>query len=95
MNDVNSGNAVLIDVRRQDEWDAGHAKPALHLNSEKILHFGSLPEVDKAIPIYTYCQSGGRAGRVKNALLEAGYKEVHNLGGLRDWIAAGGEIESN
>lgn len=88
---VLSGDAVLLDVRRQDEWDAGHAGPAIHFDSPRILEDGELPEVSKDKTIYVYCRSGGRAGRVKNELLRQGYYDVHNLGGLSDWQANGGK----
>lgn len=83
--DVSEGRAVLLDVRRQDEWDSGHAAKALHFNSERILKNGEFPDFPKSTPIYVYCQSGGRAGRVKNALLQAGFQTVVNVGGLGDW----------
>jgi rhodanese-related sulfurtransferase len=82
---VAAGQAVLLDVRRQDEWDAGHAVEAFHFNSERVLEAGELPDYPKTTPIYLYCQSGGRAGRVKNALLSAGFENVTNVGGLSDW----------
>ena len=89
--EVENGTAVLLDVRRDDEWDAGHAKPAVHFNSVRLLTNGELPELDKTIKIYTYCQSGGRAGRVKTALINHGFEQVENLGGLNDWYSGGGQ----
>lgn len=89
--EVSTGKAVLLDVRRQGEWDAGHAKPAVHFDSDRLLKNGELPKIDKGTKIYTYCVSGGRAGRVKTALINHGFENVENLGGLRDWLAEGGE----
>lgn len=89
--EVEAGEAILLDVRRDDEWEAGHAEAAVHFNSERVLKDGELPDLPKGKTIYTYCLSGGRAGRVKTKLLEAGYADVRNLGGLQHWQAAGGK----
>ncbi len=91
---VKDKKAVVLDVRRGDEWSAGHAKDAVHFDSDKILGLGESPDIEKEMPIYTYCQSGGRAGRVKNELARRGFMNVHNLGGLKDWEANGGEVET-
>lgn len=89
---INSGAANLVDVRTEDEWNEGHAKPAIHFDSQQIAA-GEIPDLDKTKPVYLYCRSGGRAGRAKLVLENKGFAEVHNLGGLLDWHQAGGEIE--
>ena len=91
---VKDGKAVVLDVRRNDEWRTGHAKDAVHLDSDRLLGLGESPDIDKEMPIYAYCKSGGRAGRVKNELTRRGFTQVYNLGGLSDWEAAGGEVET-
>ncbi|MEZ4179899.1 MAG: rhodanese-like domain-containing protein [Candidatus Doudnabacteria bacterium] len=90
---VNAGTAHLLDVRRDEEWQLSHAKPAMHFDSGKILDQNQLPDLPKEATIYVYCQSGGRAGRVKNKLLAEGFLDVRNLGGLVDWQSVGGEVE--
>lgn len=87
---VNSGEANLIDVRRDEEWENGHAQPALHFDSKRM-EAGEVPEIDKTKPVYLYCNSGGRAGRMKLVLENKGFTKVYNLGGLKDWRQAGGE----
>lgn len=89
--EVSCGDAVLIDVRRDEEWEMGHAEPAIHFSSERLLVNGELPEIDQDKKIYLYCVSGGRAGRVKTALINHGYKNAKNLGGLHDWFSFGGK----
>lgn len=88
---VTIGKAVLLDVRRDEEWNAGHSEVAMHFDSDRILAFDQLPEIEKDKTIYVHCLSGGRAGRVKNKLIEKGFTDVHNLGGLSDWQNAGGK----
>ncbi len=83
--------AVLLDVRRDEEWNAGHSELAMHFDSDRILGLGESPDIEKDKTIYVHCLSGGRAGRVKNELIKRGFTDVHNLGGLGDWQKAGGK----
>jgi rhodanese-related sulfurtransferase len=48
---------------------------------------------DRAKTVVAYCASGGRAALVGKTLKEMGYTNVRNLGGFKDWLDAGGEIE--
>lgn len=90
--EVETGDAVLIDVRTDEERLDGYAKPALHFNSKRM-EAGELPEgLDKNKSIYLYCRGGGRAGRMKTLLISKGFENVHNLGGYLDWKEAGGEV---
>lgn len=86
-----NGTAVLVDVRRDDEWQAGHAAGALHLPVDKVMS-GVTPTADTSKKVYLYCASGGRAGSAAQALKRAGYN-TENIGGLSNWQAAGGAIE--
>lgn len=89
---VGNPAAVLLDVRRDDEWAAGHAKGALHWELSR-LEAGELPNVPKQADLYTYCAAGGRAGKAATLLRGMGWLNVQNLGGLKDWQAAGGAVE--
>ena len=85
------GKAILIDVRTDDEWSAGHAAPAAHFELAR-LESGELPPVPKDSVIYVYCRSGVRAGQAKTILEQNGFVSVINLGGLKDWQAMGGAV---
>jgi rhodanese-related sulfurtransferase len=50
------------------------------------------PGLDPDMPVAIYCASGGRAWAAADLLARLGYREVHVLGGLRDWAAAGGAV---
>lgn len=80
----------LIDVREQDEWDAGHAAGA------HLVPMSRLNELVDQVPndqqVLVICQAGGRSARVTKALLDAGYDVVNVAGGTGAWAAAGGEI---
>lgn len=90
---VEAGDATLIDVRTQEEWDAGHAPQAEHFELAR-LEAGELPDVPKDATIYVYCRSGNRSGMAVEILERAGYTDVTNAGGLTDWQAAGGDVTS-
>ncbi|MBQ8288374.1 MAG: rhodanese-like domain-containing protein [Clostridia bacterium] len=75
---------ILLDVRRQDEFDAGHIEGALLLPNEKI--GTKRPDVlpDLAVPIYVYCRSGNRSLQAAKKLAAMGYT-VYDFGGIMDW----------
>ncbi len=89
--EVEAGEAVLLDVRRDDEWNNGHSELAIHFDSARLFDNGEVPDIDKKKKIYAYCVSGGRAGRFKMALLNHGFVDVENIGGLSHWYSSGGK----
>ena len=88
---VGDKEAVIVDVRRDDEWAAGHADRAVHWELAK-LEAGQMPDIPKDKKIYTYCAAGKRAGQAADILKANGWTDVHNLGGLPDWKEAGGQV---
>jgi rhodanese-related sulfurtransferase len=79
--------AVLLDVREDDEWSAGHAPDARHLPMSQLT--GRLDEVPEADPLYVICRSGGRSARVVAFLSQQGVPAVNVAGGMQSWSAAG------
>ncbi|MPV36066.1 rhodanese-like domain-containing protein [Georgenia subflava] len=82
---------VLLDVREQDEWDAGHAPGAVHIP------MGDLPERIDDIPegeLLVVCRSGGRSARSVAWLNQAGFDAYNLEGGMKDWQQAGLPLES-
>ena len=88
---VERGEALLLDVREDDEWRAGHAPTALHIPlGELAQRFRELPQ---GRPIVAVCRSGNRSALATESLLRAGL-EVENLdGGMKAWQKAGLPIE--
>lgn len=86
---VREEGALLLDVRTQEEWDEGHIEGAVLIPIDELPdRMGEIEGAaagDKSKPIVVYCRSGGRAGRAKQSLLDAGYENVTNLGGVSDW----------
>src|SRR5947209_9930188 len=62
---LKAGKAVLLDVREQKEWDAGHLKAARLVPQSKLKVESDLVDILKTLPkdkiIYTHCRAGGRA----------------------------------
>lgn len=78
--------AVLLDVREDDEWAAGHAPGATHLPLARVA--GAAGEL-RAQQVLTVCRSGGRSTKAAKALAEAGVEVRNVAGGMAAWAAAG------
>jgi rhodanese-related sulfurtransferase len=88
---IASGAAVLVDVREQHEWDAGHVPEAVHMPIGE-LDAAALPS---GVPILTTCRSGGRGARAAAALRAAGLPARDLAGGMRGWQDAELPLESS
>ena len=84
---VENEGAVLLDVREQEERDAGHAPAARHLPMSTIS--GRAEEIPNDPLIVCVCRSGGRSGAVTEALVNGGWKAANLAGGMQAWEAAG------
>ena len=92
--------ALLVDVRDSAELQAsGKAHGALHIPRGSLefkaddttgYHDKNLAR-DRAVILY--CAAGSRAALAGKALKEMGYLKVFNLGGFKEWVDAGGEID--
>ena len=80
-------DATVLDVREDDEWQAGHAPDAVHIPMTELA--GRLDEVPEADPLYVICRSGGRSARVTAYLNGQGWDAVNVAGGMGVWAAAG------
>lgn len=80
-------DAVVLDVREDDEWVAGHIDGATHLPMGDVpARLDELPEGD---PLYVTCRGGGRSARVTAWLNQNGYDAVNVGGGMGEWSDAG------
>lgn len=74
---IATGKAVIVDVREQDEWDAGHLKGAVLIPKSKLDVEADRPtllkELDKEKIIYTHCRAGRRALFCGEILKKQGY----------------------
>ena len=76
---------IILDVREQDEFDAGHIPGALLLPYTEIENEAEskLPDKDKLILVY--CRSGRRSKIAAEALIKLGYTNIKEFGGIIDW----------
>ena len=81
---------ILLDVRRDDEFEEGHIPGAINIPNESIgtEEIAELP--DKNQTIYVYCRSGNRSKQAANKLVQLGYTNVIEFGGIIDYS---GEVE--
>jgi rhodanese-related sulfurtransferase len=83
--------AVLVDVREDNEWTAGHAAPAKHLGKGIIERDIDAAVPDKSTELILYCGGGFRSALAGDALQKMGYTNVWSMaGGWRAWNDAGG-----
>ena len=78
-------NFVLLDVRTQEEFNAGHIAGAILLPYDEINVKAATVLPDKEKEIVLYCRSGRRSAIAKKALVELGYKDVEDFGGINRW----------
>ena len=79
-------DAIVLDVREQDEFDAGHIPGAILLPVGTITADTAaavIPEKDTVVLVY--CRSGNRSKTASAALAELGYTEVYEFGGINTW----------
>ena len=76
---------VIVDVRRQDEYDAGHIPGAILIPNESIDTEppAELPDKDQVILIY--CRSENRSKQAADKLFNMGYTNIYEFGGITDW----------
>jgi rhodanese-related sulfurtransferase len=77
----------LLDVREQDEWDAGHIEGAQHIPLGQLER--RVGEVPKGRTVVAVCRSGGRSERATRGLRTIGYQAENLEGGVTAWARAG------
>jgi rhodanese-related sulfurtransferase len=92
---THEAGAKLIDVREDNEWEAGHAAGAIHLGKGIIERDIEQTVPDKATELILYCGGGYRSALATDALQKRGYTNVFSMaGGWKAWKESGGEIVS-
>ncbi len=87
-------NALLIDVREDNEWQAAHAEGAEHLGKGIIERDIETAVPDKSTELILYCGGGYRSALAADALQKMGYTNVWSMaGGWKAWKASGVAVE--
>lgn len=87
LDEVRLGARTLLDVRQDFEYAEGHLPGALHIPLPDLSE--RLVELDKNLPLLTYCRSGARSLAAANMLAGQGFREIMSLkGGMMAWQGA-------
>lgn len=85
-----AASAVLLDVREQGEWDAGHAPGAVHAPLSGLTAGVGLPQAVQGRPLVAICRGGNRSQQAAKLLAGRGIAGVVDVkGGMTEWAAAG------
>jgi rhodanese-related sulfurtransferase len=89
-----AGEVQLVDVRTQEERDAGRiGTDTAHIPFEELL--ARAPELDKDRPIVFYCRVGERSAAAAEAFAASGYDATSLAGGIVGWQESGRPVEGD
>ncbi len=93
---IELNDAILVDVRTEDEYNSGYIENSLNIDYFSNEFSVNADKLDKTIPIILYCRSGKRSSMSANKISKLGFKEIYNLeGGILEWIEEGNAIVFN
>lgn len=81
----NENDIVILDVRTKEEYDTGHIKNSILIPVDVLEEEAIESLKDKDATIFIYCRSGNRSKTAANILINLGYQNVYDLGGINDW----------
>lgn len=88
-------NALLIDVREDNEWNEAHATGAIHLGKGIIERDVEATAPDKSTELILYCGGGYRSALAADVLQTMGYTNVFSMaGGWKAWKESGAPVET-
>lgn len=88
---IDRGEVFILDVRTQEEYNAGHIKGSTLIPVQVLdKRFNELPKDRKLL---VYCRTGHRSVQASEILVNNGFKEIYNMkGGIVEWTNAGYEV---
>jgi len=93
---IELNDAVLVDVRTEDEYNSGYIENSLNIDYFSNDFSLNADKLDKSTPIILYCRSGKRSSMSANKISKLGFKEIYNLeGGILEWIEEGNVVVFN
>ncbi|NWF71287.1 MAG: rhodanese-like domain-containing protein [Chloroflexi bacterium] len=81
----------LLDVRTAEEYASGHIADSVNIALQELQT--RLSEIPRDVPVVIYCRSGNRSAQAARLLVEAGYSQIYDLGGIIAWTAQGYPLE--
>jgi len=93
---LEGGKALLIDVREESEWDAGHARGRIPMGKGATERAIEARVPDRNAELILYCGGGFRSALATDNLQKMGYTNVASMaGGWRAWQAGGAPVEKS
>ena len=77
-----ASNPIIIDVRTPQEFESGHVESAINIEWQDIASVDNSTNKDNRI--FLYCRSGNRSQKATDILIDIGYKDVINLGSVKE-----------
>ena len=100
VNKINNEDSIIIDVREESEvFNQGIIKGAIHIPRGLLEFKLVLNSPDNALKInentniLVYCAGGFRSALAAKTLLDLGFSNIYNIGGFKEWVESGGEIQ--
>jgi len=81
----NNEDFVLLDVRTHDEYTEGRIPGSLLIPYDEIEELINVAVPDRNKKIIVYCHSGRRSRIASQTLIDLGYRNIYDLGGINDW----------
>lgn len=83
-------NAIILDVRTQEEWNDGYIPNAINIDIYKGQGFiYEVDALDKSTNYYVYCKAGSRSDQACQIMKQLGFENTYNLlGGFMQWRGA-------
>jgi len=85
LQEILSAGGQLIDVRSPVEFSQGALEGAINMPINSFQYL--MDSIDKSKPVVLYCRTGARSGMVKNYLDQQGFNQVHNIGGIQQFMS--------
>lgn len=83
---IDQDNSVtILDVRTEEEYNAGHIENAILIPDTSIIDTAESILTDKSATILIYCRSGRRSALAAANLVDLGYTNIYDFGGIIDW----------
>ena len=83
---MDTQDVIVLDVREQDEFAAGHIAGAVLLPVGTITKDTAAAVIpEPASVVLVYCRSGNRSKTASKALVDLGYTNVYEFGGINTW----------
>ncbi|NMB43697.1 MAG: rhodanese-like domain-containing protein [Clostridiales bacterium] len=78
-------SVIILDVRTKQEYEEGHIEGAILIPNTELINRANKELPDKDATILVYCRSGNRSAKAAKELIEAGYTNVFDFGGINNW----------